>query len=568
MKKLIFVIALFPLSLAAQNPLLIPPTLSGPTIDLDLQYGSMNFYPGQATETMGANGNILGPTLVLNRNETVTINVTNNLTDSTTIHWHGMHVSPENDGGPHIVIPPGQTWSPEIPVLDWAATYWYHPHLHMHTNDHVLKGIAGLVIVKDDIEGALVLPRTYGIDDIPLVIQTKEFDANNQISLIDNALDTALMVNATLDPFVAVPAQVVRFRVLNGSSMRTYNLGLSNGQTFYQIGSDGGLLEAPVSMTRLKLSPGERAEILVDFAGMTGQHVQLMGYAATLTDFPAGTYGSPQPGMGAGQTIPNYTLNPLNNTNFQIIDFEVIAQTAAPVTTIPATLVAHTPWQEADADPSQAKTLTFSPVNMGPTAIQGPFLINMMAFDMMMINYYIPFESTEIWTLSNETPISHPFHIHDVQFYVLDINGAAPPLNQRGRKDVILVPGGMGTVRFITKFEDFHNDTLPYMYHCHMLVHEDTGMMGQFIVNSPLGVNEMSLSKEAVYPNPLNETFVIKGSGSGQTVEIVDMQGKVIYQTTITEEEQPVNIGHLNAGAYFLNTVQDDQKLHFKLVKN
>jgi FtsP/CotA-like multicopper oxidase with cupredoxin domain len=149
---------------------------------------------------------------------------TNNLNDSTTIHWHGMHVSPENDGGPHIVIPPGETWSPEIPVLDWAATYWYHPHLHMHTNDHVLKGMAGLVIVKDDIEGALTLPRTYGIDDIPLVIQTKEFDTNNQISLIDNALDTALMVNGTLDPVVAVPAQVVRFRVLNGSSMRTYNL--------------------------------------------------------------------------------------------------------------------------------------------------------------------------------------------------------------------------------------------------------------------------------------------------------------------------------------------------------
>ncbi|MFN5879371.1 MAG: multicopper oxidase family protein, partial [Flavobacteriales bacterium] len=376
MKHLLLAFFVLPLISLAQNPLAIPPTIFGPTIDLNLQYGSINFYPGQATETMGVNGNILGPTLVLNKNETVTIHVTNNLNDSTTIHWHGMHVSPENDGGPHIVIPPGETWSPEIPVLDWAATYWYHPHLHMHTNDHVLKGMAGLVIVKDDIEGALTLPRTYGIDDIPLVIQTKEFDTNNQISLIDNALDTALMVNGTLDPVVAVPAQVVRFRVLNGSSMRTYNLGLSNGQTFYQIGSDGGLLEAPVSLTRLKLSPGERAELLVDFSGMTSQHIQLMGYAANLTEFPAGTYGSPQPGMGAGQSIPNYTLNPLNNTNFQIIDFEVITQTASPVTTIPATLVNHTPWQEADADPLQAKTLTFSPLNMGPTAIQGPFLIN------------------------------------------------------------------------------------------------------------------------------------------------------------------------------------------------
>jgi bilirubin oxidase len=400
------------------------------------------------------------------------------------------------------------------------------------------------------------------------VIQTKEFDANNQISLMDNALDTALMVNCTLDPFVGVPAQVVRFRVLNGSSMRTYNLGLSNGQTFYQIASDGGLLEAPVSMTRLMLSPGERAELLVDFSGMVGQHVQLMGYAASLTEFPAGTYGSPQPGMGAGQTIPNYTLNPLNNTNFQIIDFEVIAQTASPVTTIPAALVTHTPWLETNADPLQAKTLTFSPVNMGSTAIQGPFLINNQAFDMMMINYYIPFESTEVWTLSNQTPISHPFHIHDVQFYVLDINGATPPLNKRGRKDVILVPGGMGTVRFITKFEDFHNDTLPFMYHCHMLGHEDGGMMGQYIVNSPLGLNEFNLSKESVYPNPMNDLFVIKGSVAGQYLQVMDMQGHEVYNVILKTSEEPVNIGHLSPGAYLLKTIQDDRNVQFKLVKN
>ena len=150
----------------AQSPLFIPDTLSGEVINLILQNGLTNFFPGQPTQTMGANGNILGPTLILNKNQNVTINVHNSLNDTTTIHWHGLHVSPQNDGGPHIVIPPGEIWSPNFNVLDWASTYWYHPHLHHYTNEHVSKGISGLIIVRDEEESSLPLPRKYGIDDI------------------------------------------------------------------------------------------------------------------------------------------------------------------------------------------------------------------------------------------------------------------------------------------------------------------------------------------------------------------------------------------------------------------
>ena len=548
----------------SQNPLVIPPSITGTNIDLNLQEGSVNFYPGNPTATYGANGNLLGPTLILDKNSTVTINVTNSLMDTSTIHWHGMHVAPENDGGPHTVIPPGTTWSPVIPVMDWAATYWYHPHLHMHTNTHVQKGIAGMIIVRDNQEAALTLPRTYGVDDIPLVIQTKAFDANNQIIVL-SALDTALMVNGIIDPVASVPAQVVRFRVLNGSSERIYNLGLSNNQAFYQIASDGGLLTAPVSMTRLMLAPGERAELLVDFSSQLGQAIQLMSYGAEL---PSAVYGATQPGMGAGQVIPNYTLNPLNGNNFIVLDFDVIAATASPITTIPTTLVTHTPYLEVNANTTRA--LTFSPLTMGPTAIQGPFLINMMPFDMMMINQFVPFENTEIWTLTNNTPISHPFHIHDVQFYVLDINGVAPPLNQQGRKDVILVPAGGSVVRFIAKFDDFYNDTLPYMYHCHMLTHEDDGMMGQFLVRSPgAGIaEEMNTSSNSIYPNPSDSYVTISDLSMNEEVIISDSRGRMILNQAAFESNMEINLSNFESGIYFIEIKSLSNPRKMKFIKN
>jgi bilirubin oxidase len=468
------------LSSKAQNALHIPDTLSGNVINLTIQNGTKQFYPGNITQTMGINGNILAPTLILRKHQFVTMNVTNNLSDTTTIHWHGMHVAPQNDGGPHIIIKSGTTWSPSFEVLDPASTHWYHPHLHHKTYDHVQMGIAGFIIVRDSLEAAINLPRTYGVDDIPLAIQTKGIDANNQIITAHTALDTALMVNGTIRPYVNVPAQVVRLRLLNGSPERVYNIGLNGNRTFYQIGGDGGLLSAPVSLTRLLLSPGERAEILVNLTGLESQTLQLMNYG---TEIPNSRYGAAQPGMGAGQTIPNYTSNPLNGANFNILALNVTAATNSPVTTIPTSLITHNPWPESSANTT--RTFTFMSSVTGPTAINGPFMINNQHFDLNVINERVPFNNVEIWELRNQTPIAHPFHIHNVPFYILSINGAAPPESMRGKKDVVLVPGGNGVVRFITKFENFYNDTLPYMYHCHMLTHEDDGMMGQFVVTSP-----------------------------------------------------------------------------------
>ena len=280
-------------TISAQNPVLVPDTLAGTAFELTLQNGTFRFFGGQNTATMGVNGNILGPTLIMNHGNFVDIKVNNQLADTTTIHWHGMHVSASNDGGPHTTIAPSKTWNPRFTVMDKAGTYWYHPHLHKKTNKHVSLGIAGFIFVRDAEEASLNLPRKYGVDDFPLVIQTKDFDATQQIVVPSNS-DDIVMVNATINPFLNVPAQVVRLRLLNGSSQRVFNFGLAGNLSFYQIASDGGLLSKPVLLTRLQLAPGERAEILVDFSGKTGQSVHLMSYASEL---PNGIFGAASPGM-------------------------------------------------------------------------------------------------------------------------------------------------------------------------------------------------------------------------------------------------------------------------------
>ena len=544
---LLFLVTLF-YPIAGQNTLFIPDTLSGNTFNLTIQNGTVNFY-GTATNTMGINGNILAPTLILHKGDSVNLAVNNQIMDTTTIHWHGLHVAAMNDGGPHTTIPPGTVWTPGFQVRDQASTYWYHPHLHMHTNEHVINGIAGMIIVRDSNEASLALPRTYGVDDIPMVIQTKAFNANKQF-LYTSALDTAVMVNATIDPIVNLPAQVVRLRLLNGASERVLEIGFTNNQTFYMIGSDGGLLNSPVNLTRLRLAPGERAEILLNLSGQSG-NLSMFSFASEL---PNATYGAAQPGMGPGQTIPNYSLNPLNGNNFEIIKINIVSATANAITTIPSSLITNTPIQGAV---NTTRTLTFSPMNMGPTAIQGPFLINNSSFDMNVINYSIPLDNIETWTLTNNSPIAHPFHIHDVQFYIQSYAGGNPPAHLAGRKDVVLVPA-MQSVTFKAKFETFCDDMMPYMYHCHMLPHEDDGMMGQFVVACPtVGVNSNENENFKIYPNPSSETIYIetKDSQNFEAYSIQDLSGKEIRKGKLNASKTLIEVKEIEKGIYFLKII-------------
>jgi bilirubin oxidase len=575
LKKILLLTAIISLNIQAQTAIPIPGTIESTNINLTLQNGTHQFLPGTITNTMGVNGNILGPTLIINKGDALNINVTNNLGQPTTIHWHGMHVTASNDGGPHTVIDPGTTWNPQFTVMNNASTMWYHPHLDTHTDEHASKGIAGMIIIRDTEEAALTLPRTYGVDDFPIVVQTKDLDANNQIVIHANNDDT-VMVNATVNPKLDVPAQVVRLRLLNGSTQRVFNFGLSNGATFYQIATDGGLLETPNALTRLQLSSGERAEILVDLSGMNGQTIYLKSFAS---EFPNGIYGATNPGMGAGLQLDNYNPNTLNGTDFNVLQLDVIATTASPITTIPTTLVSITPLVEANAD--QTRTLSFAALSPGSSQLNGDFSINGTSFDMNTINITIPLDNTEVWTIANNTPIAHPIHIHDIQFQILEIDGVAAgaatfPANAKGWQDTYLVPAG-SSIKLITKFEDFADDTIPFMYHCHMLTHEDGGMMGSFaVVDNSAYVAEYSFENGAIlYPNPSNGVYMTLQLADNTDVinsySILNEAGQIVAHHKVHENElnaiYSFPVFELAKGNYIIKAYTNNKIITKKFIK-
>lgn len=534
----------------AQNALPIPDTLSGSNMDLTIQEGTWEFHPGEVIPTYGYCGDLLGPTIILEQGQTVTLNVTNTLPDLTTTHWHGLHVSAENDGGPHSLIYPDSIWSPTFTVMNRASTFWYHPHGIGLTDYQVSKGLAGMIIVRDPQEAALALPRTYGVDDIPLILQAKPIVAGE--IMLHTGLDSVVITNGVRDAWKELPAQVVRLRCLNGSSERTFLLGFNNGMSFHVIGTDGGLLSAPVALTRARLMPGERLELLVDLNGMEGNSFQLMSYASEL---PNGIVGSAQVGNGMA-TLDGYDENALNGADFPLTSFTVGTQTLDPITTIPSSLVPTLPLNEADADIT--RNFILEPETMGPLPmIEGPFTINGALMDMDVINVTIPLDNTEIWSFTNNTMVGHPVHIHDVEFNILDRNGSAPDAWETGWKDVIYVPP-QGSARAIMRFEDFTDPDMPYMYHCHMLMHEDEGMMGQFVVVDPNSVGENNANDAlVVWPNPSTSVLnlrlpTIKGTAE---IRLTDAAGRMVHSGTIstTNGAAIAQVEAVASGSYLLS---------------
>jgi len=540
-----------------QNALYIPPALTGTEFNLEVQSGTRNFYGNVATPTYGINGGWMAPTIIVNKGDSIQLNVTNNLPVRTTMHWHGMHVAAYNDGGPHQSISPSTSWNPAFKIRNNAATFWYHPHGEGQTEQQISKGLAGFFIVRDDAEAMLNLPRTYGIDDIPINVQSKAFDDLQQIAIVSH-MDTAIFVNGTLQPFFNAPAQVIRLRLLNSSSLRSFNIGLSNNQSFYQIGTDGGLLNAPIELSRIALSTGERAEILVDFTGMTGQSVFLKSYSSEL---PHGIYGAPTIGNQT-DSIHDYNMNYLNGTDFNLLEFTIEQQTTSPVNSIPTSLVPFVPFNQDSV--TVYRRFEFGTLRVldfdSPGLAEGPFGINDENFDMDVINEIIHINDTEQWTLINNTLIAHPFHIHDIQFNVVEKGGLPPSASETGWKDVVLVMPG-DSVKFITRFETFVNDTVPYMYHCHLLHHEDDGMMGSFLVIDTTLSTGVSFPPEIAfhaYPNPVTSIFNIEFESELKFAEInvVNVLGHSVQRRKIANTKYlTVDAEAFSNGIYFLQVI-------------
>lgn len=544
------------------NTMWIPDTLSGPNFTLNIRDTFAQIVPtGNQTITGGVNGKFWGPTLLMNKGDIVHMTVNNHLNDSTTLHWHGMHLPAVMDGGPHQIIPPGTTWQPYWEVKNQASTLWYHPHMHEMSQEQVTKGIGGFIIVRDAEEAALNLPRKYGVDDIPVMITDRDINAQHQFAIVPYG--DSIMANMTLRAQYNVPAQVVRFRLLNGAIETSYNLGFSDNRSFYVIGTDGGLLNAPVLVNgttpRYILSAGERIEILVDLSGQAGSTVFLKAFNQSLANFIPGS-----------ESFPNGPFASfLGHTNYNILKLNIGNQTTNPVSTIPTTLVSNLFPLEQDA--ALTRTITISD-STGVTSVPilGPnaFILGHQLFNMNVINHSIPLDQTEVWELKSTSGFGHPFHIHDVEFKILTINGVAPSAQQAGWKDVILVER-MKTVRFIAKFSDYADATHPFMYHCHIALHEDEGMMGQFVVTDQAGIKETSLLSDfTIFPNPTKEKIFVQLGDVPTEIyyaTITNASGKIVMMLPKPELLSGIDVSHLKKGSYFLELME--QKTKAKTIK-
>jgi blue copper oxidase len=446
----------------------IPQLLKGTHFDLNLHKTQKSFWSGAVTTTYAYNDEgFWGPTVELNAGDNVQLNVHNSLEEPTTTHWHGLHLPAEMDGGPQQLILPGATWSPQFKVMNNAGLYWYHPHAHETTQKQLTYGAGGLIIIRDAAEKALNLPRTYGVDDIPLALTSRRFYRNDQFSFEgdNDKYGDYLLANGTLDPRKSVPAQFVRLRILNAEIERGYNLGFRDNRTFYQIGTDGGLVDKPVPLKRLMLMVGERAEILVDLSeDNPGTGVDLMAYNA---NHPFG-----YPGGEPGTTRPNGSY--LNNIDFQILHMEVGPRTANPVLTLPLQL-AHNSY------PSSASATVRRKIDITADNPGQPFWFDYKPYLMHQPSQIVRLGDTELWTITNGRIFGHSFHMHDVQFKIVERSSGAPAAYEEGWKDTVYIPRNE-SVTVVARFDDFASDTDAYMYHCHMANHEDGGLMAEFLV--------------------------------------------------------------------------------------
>ncbi|WP_415854703.1 multicopper oxidase family protein [Sinomonas sp. G460-2] len=435
------------------TPLRVPPLADSKleggvrVFSLVPQAGKHEFIPGKPADSMGYNGGYLGPTLRAARGERVRVDVRNQLSDATTVHFHGMRLPAADDGGPHQMIDPGGVGSPAWAISQPAATLWYHPHPHGSTEKQLSMGLTGLFIVDEP--GGPELPHTYGVDDVPVIVQDRRLDSNGQLTLDSNGnslgtLGNSIAANGVLGAALKVTTERVRLRLLNASGGRWFNFGFADGRTFHVVASDGGLLAAPAPVTRVQLSPAERAEIVVGLAA--GEQVMLRSFAPELGSV------NPPDAFGGGK-------------DFDVLRLDAAAS-LAPSPALPATLAAIPALEVSNA---HIRSFTLNGHN-----------INNHTMDLNRVDEVVKKGATEVWLVDNTNVYQHNFHVHGVQFQLLDVNGNPPLAHLRGWKDTIpLLPRDRS--RIAIAMPDYADIQHPYMYHCHLLAHEDQGMMGQYL---------------------------------------------------------------------------------------
>ncbi|EPX77563.1 multicopper oxidase domain-containing protein [Litoreibacter arenae] len=446
-----------------------PPLLdatSSQKFRLRAQAGETQFAERAGTDTLGFNQGYLGPTLRLRTGFTTQAEVENTLDEPMSAHWHGLMVPGESDGGPHQPILPGQTWRPLLPLDQPPATAWYHSHVHGATARQVMYGLAGVLQVTDGRDDERGLPSNYGVDDLTLVLQDRQFDWRGRIKYtpgmhetMNGFLGDTILVNGQIDTAAEVPRGLVRCRLVNGSNSRIYNLWLSDGRPMHLVATDGGFIDQPLPLTKLTLAPGERYEALIDFTN--GNDTVLMSDNVN---------NSPMGGMMGGSG---------GGAGFAVLPFRIDASLPVRITKMPLHLNSDIP-DLIGADATVRRISLDMSMGMGMMMSRSgqQFSINGETFDQKRLNFTVAQNSVERWVVSADM-MMHPFHIHGVRFQVVSENGQTPRAQNDGWKDTVLIDG---TAELLMQFEKPASATAPFMYHCHILEHEDGGMMGQFSV--------------------------------------------------------------------------------------
>jgi spore coat protein A len=466
------------------------------TYDLDITEFEQQLHGELPPTTVwGYGGTFPGPTIEASTELPVTINWINDLRDRfgalrsehylpvdlcphgpntegnnprTVVHLHGGHVPAEVDGYPTDTILPGEQHTYVYPNNQLPATLWYHDHAMGITRLNVYMGLAGFYLIRDAFEQALALPT--GEFEVPIVMQDRSFNSDGSLRYPadwqDHFFGDKMVVNGRVWPYMDVKQATYRLRLMNGCNSRTLRLTLSNGAAFNQIGVDGGLLPAPLSLTSITLASAERADVVLDFST----------YPAGTEIFMVNDAPAPYPGSPGVGVIP------------EVMKFIVNAD-VGPVVAAPASLRPLGLLNEAQAVVSRDFEMH---VTSDPCS-GSKWLINGLGWH--DITEYPMLGTTEIWRFINRSGMMHPMHMHLVNFQVLDrqaftlvddevvpVGSPFPPEpNEVGWKDTVRVdPFEM--VRVIAKFEDYVGK---FPYHCHILEHEDHEMMRQFETVAP-----------------------------------------------------------------------------------
>ncbi|MEU8617679.1 multicopper oxidase domain-containing protein [Streptomyces sp. NPDC048623] len=414
--------------------------------EVSIRKATAEILPGTATDVLTYDGHFPGPVIHARSGRQVAVRQHNDIDMPVAVHLHGASVPPESDGGPMAVFTPGTSRTYTYANRQPHASLWFHDHAHHMESEHVYRGLSGTYLLTDAVERSLPLPK--GRYDVPVTIRDARFDGNGQLAYtMGDRNRTTVLANGRVTPYFEVAARKYRFRLLNGSNLRIFSLSLSDGTPLTQIASDGGLLERPVAVPVLTLSPGERADVVIDFSPYpVGTRLVLKNTGTSLPE-------------QLGQVL-RFDVTHTANDSSRVPD---VLRTLPAAADLPAAVV--------------TRDLVLSMDEDGRPDPRG--FINGRMYDPERVDTTVAFGTSEIWNVSNaNTRAAHNFHLHLVQFRVLERGGRPVHPTEAGLKDTVRVAAGE-TVRLHVTFDSYRGD---YVYHCHMLDHSAMGMMANFRV--------------------------------------------------------------------------------------